>query len=68
MMKVASAKPLAKVSAATLAGALSTLAAWLVNLAGIDVPPAVEAALTTIIMAVIAYLTPIRPGEIVDES
>lgn len=51
--------PRAKVIAGTLGGAASTIFLWLLSYyGGIDLPPEVAAAVTTIIAAIVAYLVP----------
>lgn len=53
---VRSLAPEPKVTAAVLAGALTVLVAYVADLAGLELPPAVSAALTTILAAGAAYL------------
>lgn len=59
--------PRAKVIAGTLGGAVATIILWLVSFyGGVDLPAEVAAAVTTLIVAVVAYLTsePLpAPGE-----
>jgi hypothetical protein len=50
--------PEKKVTAATLAGAIATILVWILHLAGVNIPPEVSAALTTILAAVAGYLAP----------
>jgi hypothetical protein len=50
--------PEKKVTAATLAGAIVTILVWVLSLAGIDIPGEVAAAITTVLVAASAYLTP----------
>lgn len=53
--------PSAKVTAAALAGALTAVVVWIVTAtSGVDVPPEVAAALTTILAVAVAYLVPDR--------
>jgi hypothetical protein len=47
-----------KVTAAGLAGALTTIIVWGVGLAGLDVPPEVAAAVTTVLSVATGYLVP----------
>ena len=47
-----------KVTAAVLAAAVTTLIAWLLTLAGINLPNEVQGAITTILVFVSGYLTP----------
>jgi hypothetical protein len=44
-----------KVKAAALGGALSTVLTWALSLNGIDLPPAVAAAIPTIVSALSGY-------------
>lgn len=46
-----------KVTAAVLAAAVTTLIAWLLTLAGIELPNNVQGAITTILVFVAGYLT-----------
>jgi hypothetical protein len=46
-----------KVTAAVLAAAVTTLIAWLLALAGIQLPNEVQGAITTILVFVAGYLT-----------
>lgn len=50
------AAPTRKVTAATLAAAVATLATWALAEAGVDVPAGVEAALTTLVTFAGGYL------------
>jgi len=43
---------------ATLAAAVVTVIVWVASAAGVDVPSEVQGALTTILVAVAAYVTP----------
>lgn len=47
-----------KVTAAVLAAAVTTLIAWLLTLAGINLPNEVQGAITTILVFVSGYMTP----------
>lgn len=50
--------PNAKVVAGTLGGAVGTIILWLVSFyGGVELPAEVAAAVTTLIVAVVAYLT-----------
>lgn len=63
--EVAGATPINKVMNSTLAGAIILIVVYLLHqFAGVDLPTEISAALTTIIMSLVAYLTPIAPGEI----
>lgn len=46
-----------KVTAAVLAAAVTTLIAWLLTLAGIELPNQVQGAITTILVFVAGYMT-----------
>jgi hypothetical protein len=50
--------PEKKVTAAALAGAIATILVWILHVAGVDIPPEVSAALTTVLAAVAGYLAP----------
>lgn len=52
---VRSLAPEPKVNAAVLAGALTVLLAYVADLAGLELPPAVTAAITAILAAGAAY-------------
>ncbi len=63
----ASAKPVRKVAAGTLAAALTTVLVWLLQAVfAIKIPADVAAALTTVVGFAIAYLTPPGSGETVE--
>lgn len=47
-----------KVTAATIAAAVVTILVWIAATAGVDVPVAVQGALTTIAVAALGYLVP----------
>lgn len=65
-MKVATNRPIQKVSAGAVAGALVAILAWgLRRFAGVDVPDEVTSAAVVLISFAAAYLTPIADGEIV---
>jgi hypothetical protein len=53
--------PEKKVTAAAIAGAVVTIAVWILHLSHIDVPPEVVAAATTLLSAVAGYLAPHTP-------
>jgi hypothetical protein len=55
--------PIRKVNAAGLSGAAATIVLWLVDTAGLEVPAAVAAAITTVVAAGVGYLTPSAPDE-----
>jgi hypothetical protein len=50
--------PEKKVTAATLAGAITTVLVWILHLTGVDIPSEVSAALATILAAVAGYMAP----------
>ncbi len=50
--------PEKKVTAATVAGAIATILVWILNLAGVNVPSEVAAAIATVLAAVAGYLAP----------
>ena len=54
-----------KVTAAVLAAAVTTVIAWLLTLAGIQLPNEVQGAITSILVFTAGYLTPATntPGE-----
>lgn len=62
MATVKTSTPVRKVQAGGLAGALVVIVMWLLSLAkpDMEVPPGLEAALTTVFSFVVAYLVP--PG------
>ena len=63
----ASAKPVRKVAAGTLAAALTTIIVWMLQaIFAIKIPPEVAAALTTVVGFAIAYLTPPGSGETIE--
>lgn len=67
--RAASARPLGKITAATLAGAVTVLIAWLARVVWqVEIPAEVQAAITTLIAALAGYLTPLLPGEIVSDE
>ncbi len=67
--RVASARPLAKISAATVAGALTIVIAWLARVVWqVEIPAEVQAAITTLIAALAGYFTPLLPGEVTDDD
>jgi NaMN:DMB phosphoribosyltransferase len=53
-----SARPQPKIINATRAGSLVTIAIWLMSLKGVDIPPAVAAAVTTLLAGGAGYVTP----------
>lgn len=64
-MRLRSARPLTKVQASGASGAIAILFLWVLETyAGVDMPEYVAAAITTIIMSIVAYVTPLLPGEI----
>jgi len=55
--------PRPKVAAAGIAGAATTILIWILNsLMGVEVPPEVAAAITTILAFLAGYFTPQSPG------
>lgn len=63
--RVAGRRPIAKITSVTTAGAATIVLAWLVRqVAGIDIPAEVQAAITTLIASLAGYLTPLLPGEV----
>jgi hypothetical protein len=54
-----------KVTAAVLAAAVTTVIAWLVTFAGIELPNEVQGAITSILVFVAGYMTPASntPGD-----
>lgn len=65
-MKVATARPLNKVSFGVASGAATLLVTWLVKqYGGVDMPGEVQSALTLVIGYAVSYFVPIAPGEIV---
>lgn len=56
---------LTKVVASGIAGAITTIVVWMfTTFGGIEIPEYVVAAILTIITALVAYATPLLPGEI----
>jgi uncharacterized membrane protein YjjP (DUF1212 family) len=47
-----------KVTAAVLAAAVTTILAWLLTLAGVELPNQVQGAVTSVLVFVAGYLTP----------
>lgn len=62
------AKPSAKTGLTVTAGAVVTVLVWIATLNGIEVPPGVAAAVTTIIAGVVGYLVPAKSGKYVDRT
>ena len=59
--------PSSKTNTTVFSGAIVTVAAWAVNgLIGVEVPGEVWAAITTIVMGLIAYLVPAKSGKYVE--
>lgn len=54
-----------KVTAAVVAAAVTTVIAWLLTLAGVEVPNQVQGAITSILVFVAGYMTPSsnEPGD-----
>jgi hypothetical protein len=52
-----------KVTAATVAGALTTIIVWLLTFAGIDMPVVVQGAITSILVFAAGYATPSSSGD-----
>lgn len=65
-MQVGSNKPINKVSAGILAGAIVAIVAWVLQqFGGIELPSGVQGALIVIISGLVSYFVPIAEGEIV---
>lgn len=63
--RVSSARPIAKVTAAAVAGAIVVILTWLLDAyAGVTLPDQVQSALTLLISLAAAYFTPLQPGEV----
>lgn len=56
LVNQSSAAPTEKVAAAGIAGSLTVLLVWLAGQAGIEVPPEVASAVTTLVAFVAGYL------------
>lgn len=54
-----------KVTAAVLAGAITTIIVWVLSLLGVDMPVVVQGAITTLLSGVAGYMTPASntPGD-----
>lgn len=52
-----------KVTAAVLAAAVTTILAWLLTLAGVELPNQVQGAVTSVLVFVAGYLTPAESSE-----
>lgn len=64
-MNVQPTRVLNKVQTAAVSGAISAIVIWLLTEYGqVVLPEYVAAAITTIIMSLVAYITPLLPGEI----
>lgn len=50
-------RPVRKLEAASIAGALAVVLTWMVGLTGVDMPEEVASALTVLMMALVAYFT-----------
>jgi Na+/glutamate symporter len=67
-MRVSSNRPIDKVTNSVIAGAIVAVVAWALGAyAGVELPAEVQNALIIIVSAVVAYVTPIRAGEIATE-
>jgi hypothetical protein len=55
--------PTRKITAASLAAAVSLIIVWAVGLAGADVPAEVASAITTVLTVGTGYLVPEKPGQ-----
>jgi hypothetical protein len=65
MYEPARSTPLTKITASTLAGAITAILIWLLQeYAHTDIPPEIAVAIATIISAIVGYLVPLLPGEI----
>ena len=59
--------PSGKTNTTVFSGAIVTVAAWAVNgLTGVEVPGEVWAAITTIVMGLIAWLVPAKSGKFIE--
>jgi hypothetical protein len=58
-----SKRPIRKVGAAGLSGAVATLVLWVIEATAATVPAPVAAAITTVVAAGMGYLVPSAPGE-----
>lgn len=59
--------PSAKTNTTVFSGAIITVAAWIVNsLIGVEVPGEVWAAITTIVVGLIAWLMPAKSGTFIE--
>jgi hypothetical protein len=64
-MRLRSVRPINKVQTAAVSGALAAILIWVLETyAHINMPEYIAAALTTIIMSLVAYITPMLPGEL----
>ena len=50
-----------KVAAGAVAGAVTTIGVWIAGLQGLDVPPEIAAAFTTVFTAVVSWFVPNKP-------
>jgi hypothetical protein len=50
--------PHVKIASGALAGGVASIAVWGIGLTGVDMPPAIGAAIATVTYAAIAYLVP----------
>lgn len=48
-------KPVAKVTAGALAGAVTVILVWVAGLAGVEIPPEVASAITTVLSFIAGY-------------
>jgi hypothetical protein len=63
--RVASARPLNKVVASTLGGAITAIGVWALNTyASAQIPVEVASAATVLVSTLLAYLVPLAPGEV----
>jgi hypothetical protein len=60
---VSTKRPVRKVNAAGLSGAVATLVLWVVEATAATVPAPVAAAITTVVAAATGYLVPSAPDE-----
>lgn len=65
MYRVASAAPIQKVTATGLAALITTILFWLLHeYAHVDLPAEVASAVTGVIALLVAYVTPLAPGDV----
>jgi len=63
--RIASTRPINKVVASTLGGAIVAIGVWALNTyASATIPIEVASAATVLVSALLAYLVPLAPGEV----